>query len=429
MKCRIAGVVFLGLCAMQAGRADLTMRHTLTIKLGSFLPPTAMDAIQQQLGNRMPEGTLVQVKGDRVCASMAKMFAITDYAKGEITLVDPETRRFATVPLADYPAKILAAQRLPPMSPDAQRIFDNMKLDVKSSKTGQTATIHGIATEENLLVFSLDVTAGMQMRMEIHNWTAGADELQRTPELRELAAYVGRPKGALNPVEMVTKVLAGLPGMGEKLREPMQEIMKASGGAVIRMRAATFMPSMAQALGGGGAAGEPVAEVTMELTELSAAPIPDARFEVPAGYQTAAMEDLLGAFFPAAQHAAQAAPQGGPKADIRSGERGLIQAAPPAAPPGVFRVGGGVSAPQVLTRLEPSYTEEARAARIQGSVLLYVVVHPDGTAGQIRVLRSLDPGLDRKAVEAVSTWKFKPGMKDGKPVAVQAQIEVNFRLM
>ena len=409
---------------MRAGWADLTMRHTLTIKFGSFLPPQAMDAIRQQLGNRLPEGTLVQVKGDRVCASMAKMFAVTDYAKGEITLVDPETRRYATVPLADYPATILAAQKLPSLSPDAQRIFDNMKLDVKSSKTGQTATIHGIRTEENLLVFSLDVTAEMHMRMEIHNWAAGGDELQRTPELRELAAYVGRPKGALNPVEMVTKVLAALPGMGEKLREPMQEMMKASGGAVIRMRAATYMPAMTQAMGG-GATGEPVAEVTMELSELSAAPIPDSRFEVPAGYQTAAMEDLLGTFFPAPQPL----PQGGRKAEIPGGETRQIQVAPPPPGPGVFRVGGGVSAPQVLERIEPSYTEEARAAKIQGSVLLYVVVHPDGTAGQIRVLRSLDPGLDQKAVEAVSTWTFKPGMKDGHPVAVQAQIEVNFRLL
>jgi TonB family protein len=62
-------------------------------------------------------------------------------------------------------------------------------------------------------------------------------------------------------------------------------------------------------------------------------------------------------------------------------------------------------------------------------VLLNVVVLPDGTTGQIKVLRSLDVGLDQRAVEAVSTWKFKPGMKDGRPVPVQATIEVNFRLL
>jgi TonB family protein len=423
MKYKIAGVVLVGLCAAQAGRADLTMRHTLTFKFGSFLPQQATDAIKQQLGNRMAEGTTTQIKGDRVYTSMGQMFSVTDYAKGEITLVEPKTRRFATLPLAEYPGKVLAAQQLPPMPPDAQRIFDSMKLEVKTSKTGQTATIHEIRAEENVLVITMEVTAGMQMRSEIHIWAASPDELRRTPELRELAAYAGRPKGGLDPMEMMTKSLAGLPGMGEKLRGPMQEMMKAAGGAVIRMRAATYMTGLSQSMGG-AAGGEPVTEVTMDLAELTLGPIPDSRFEIPAGYQKAPIEDLLTAMFPSAKPALP----GGPKAEIPSGETVRIQPVAPAPGPGVYRVGGGVSAPQVLERQEPTYTEEARAAKIQGSVLLYVVVGPDGTAGQIRVLRSLDVGLDQKAVEAVSQWKFKPGMKEGQPVPVQAQIEVNFQL-
>jgi hypothetical protein len=319
MKLRTVGVILLGLCAVQAGRADLTMRHTFTFKFGSFLQPQATEAIRQQLGNRLADGTTTQIKGDRVYTSMGKMFSVTDYAKGEITLVDPNTKRIATVPLAEYPAKILAAQKLPPMPPDAQRIFDNMKLDVKASKTGRTATIHEIRTEEHLLVITMEITAGMQMRSEIHTWAVPPDELQRTPELRELAACAGRPKGGLDPVEMMTKSLAGLPGMGEKLRGPMQEMMKAAGSAVIRMRATTYMPAMAQAAGGGG---EPVTEVNMELVELSTAPIPDSRFEVPADYQTVPMEDLLGAMFGSLQTAPPVGPKaemGGPPAGIGAG--------------------------------------------------------------------------------------------------------------
>ena len=415
MKCKVAGAVFLGLCAVQAARADLTLRYTFTFKFGSFLPPQTVDSLKQQMANRMTEGTTLQIKGDRVYTSMGQMFTVADYAKGEITVVDPKTRRFASVPLAEYPAKLVAAQKLPPMPPDAQRIFDNLKLDVKSSKTGQTATIHEIRTAENLLVILVEMTAGMQMRTEIHTWNAAAEELRRTSALRELAAYASRPKGGLDPVEMMTKLLAGVPGMGEKLRAPMQEMMKSAGGAVIRMRTATFMPAMS----GGTSPGEPLTEIAMELAELSAAPVEDARFEVPAGYQTAAMEDLLGALFPAAQSAAE----------IPGVGRVPIQPSLPAPGSGVHRVGNGVSAPQILERLEPSYTEEARAAKIQGSVLFYVVVGPDGTAGQIRVLRSLDVGLDQRAVQAVGKWKFQPGMKDGQPVSVQATIEVNFRLM
>jgi TonB family protein len=96
---------------------------------------------------------------------------------------------------------------------------------------------------------------------------------------------------------------------------------------------------------------------------------------------------------------------------------------------GAFRVGGGVSAPVVLHKVEPEYSEEARKAKYQGTVLLYIEVDANGKATNIRVQRSLGLGLDEKAVEAVKQWKFKPGYKDGKPVTVAATIEVNFRLL
>jgi TonB family protein len=96
---------------------------------------------------------------------------------------------------------------------------------------------------------------------------------------------------------------------------------------------------------------------------------------------------------------------------------------------GVYRVGGGVTAPIVLSKKDPEYSEEARKAKYQGMVLLSIVVNTSGVAGDIKVVRSLGLGLDEKAIEAVKQWKFKPGYKDGKPVAVQATIEVNFRLL
>jgi TonB family protein len=67
--------------------------------------------------------------------------------------------------------------------------------------------------------------------------------------------------------------------------------------------------------------------------------------------------------------------------------------------------------------------------RIEGSVILAIVVDTDGTATDVRVVKALDPDLDKSAVECVSTWKFRPGEKDGHPVRVMAQIEVNFRLL
>jgi protein TonB len=92
-------------------------------------------------------------------------------------------------------------------------------------------------------------------------------------------------------------------------------------------------------------------------------------------------------------------------------------------------VGGGVSAPVLVSKVEPEYSEEARKAKYQGTVLLYIEVDPSGRAENVRVLRSLGLGLDEKAMEAVKKWKFKPGYKNGQPVTVVATIEVNFRLL
>jgi TonB family protein len=95
---------------------------------------------------------------------------------------------------------------------------------------------------------------------------------------------------------------------------------------------------------------------------------------------------------------------------------------------GVFRVGGGVSAPKALYSPDPEYSEEARKAKYQGTCVLWLIVGPDGRPRDIKVARSLGLGLDEKAIEAVKSWKFEPAMKDGKPVAVQINVEVDFRL-
>lgn len=95
---------------------------------------------------------------------------------------------------------------------------------------------------------------------------------------------------------------------------------------------------------------------------------------------------------------------------------------------GVFRVGGGVSAPRALDTPDPEYSEEARKAKYQGTVVLWLIVGPDGKPRDVRVARSLGMGLDQKAMEAVRRWKFEPALKDGRPVAVQINVEVNFRL-
>jgi len=95
---------------------------------------------------------------------------------------------------------------------------------------------------------------------------------------------------------------------------------------------------------------------------------------------------------------------------------------------GAYRVGGGVSAPKALYAPDPEYSEEARKAKYQGTVVLWLVVDASGRPQQIRVQRALGMGLDEKAIEAVKQWKFDPARKDGQAVPVMINVEVNFRL-
>ena len=85
--------------------------------------------------------------------------------------------------------------------------------------------------------------------------------------------------------------------------------------------------------------------------------------------------------------------------------------------------------PILMHKREPEYSEEARKAKYQGTVTLYVEISESGQPVNIRVLRGLGLGLDMKAIEAVKQWRFRPGMKNGSAVSMQAQVTMNFRLL
>lgn len=95
---------------------------------------------------------------------------------------------------------------------------------------------------------------------------------------------------------------------------------------------------------------------------------------------------------------------------------------------GVYKVGGGISAPQAISAPDPGYTEEARRAKKQGTCVLWLIVDAAGHPRDLKVVRGLGLGLDEKALEAVKQWRFQPALKDGKPVDVQISVEVEFHL-
>lgn len=97
---------------------------------------------------------------------------------------------------------------------------------------------------------------------------------------------------------------------------------------------------------------------------------------------------------------------------------------------GVYRPGNGVTVPVLLREVKPAYTAEAMRAKVQGTVLVECVVLPDGSVGNVQILKSLDSafGLDQEAIKAAKQWRFRPGVRQGEPVPVLITIELSFTL-
>ena len=95
---------------------------------------------------------------------------------------------------------------------------------------------------------------------------------------------------------------------------------------------------------------------------------------------------------------------------------------------GIYHVGGGVSAPLVLTAVDPEYSDEARRSKFTGICVVALVVDPSGMPQRVHVIRHLGMGLDEKAIQAVQQYRFKPAEYQGRPVPVEVNIEVNFQI-
>jgi TonB family protein len=97
--------------------------------------------------------------------------------------------------------------------------------------------------------------------------------------------------------------------------------------------------------------------------------------------------------------------------------------------PGIEAARGVFTAPVLLVKTEPAYSEEARKGKVQGTVILLIEIDASGRPRNIRVRRPLGFGLEERAVEAVGRWRFRPAYRNGKPVSCSAEVEVNFRLL
>jgi protein TonB len=97
---------------------------------------------------------------------------------------------------------------------------------------------------------------------------------------------------------------------------------------------------------------------------------------------------------------------------------------------GAYQPGNGVTSPIPIRRGTPQYTVEAMRARAQGIITVQCVVEPDGQCGEVRILHEFEPpfGLDREALDAARRWRFRPGMRNGEPVPVLVNLEIEFNI-
>lgn len=91
-------------------------------------------------------------------------------------------------------------------------------------------------------------------------------------------------------------------------------------------------------------------------------------------------------------------------------------------------IGDGVSAPVALSKVDPAYPPSLIHDRIEGVVILYAVIHSDGSVGDVKVLQGVDDTLDENARDALQKWHFRPGTKNGAPVDLEAVIRIPFRV-
>jgi len=299
--------------------ADVMLRYKTDVKMNSTLPPMiAQQATKGMMSGAMPTDISMQLKGGKGYSSAGVSTAIVDFTKQEITLLDKDGKRYATVGVNDFADQMIAA--MPPMPDQAKAMMAAMKSHFASKATGATATIAGVESEERQMEITVDappmpnMPEGPMMRMVMHVWTAKQSEVTKNPAIRELAGYNLYSYAVMNPVGMMDKVFHQMPGFADGFTGIMKELKGSGTPAVMRMQMEMFVPMIAAmlkrdpqtaAMFGNFDGDAPLMTMTQDVTELSTAAVPDSVFQIPEGYQSVPPADILKMIFSQATAAAK----------------------------------------------------------------------------------------------------------------------------
>ena len=303
--CVRAAMAALTLAALPAF-ADVTLRYKTDFKMNPTLPAAmAQQATAGMMG--MPGDTTTQLKGGNGASSYMGMGAIYNFGKQEITLLDPDGKRYSTLPASKFADEMMAA--MPAIPDQAKAAMAAMKTHVDSKATGKTAIIQGIEGEERQMEITMDappmpnVPQGPMMRMVMHIWTAKASEVMRVPAVREVAGYHLFANATMNPLATMQKTIGQqMPGFSDAFSGMMKEMQAGGTPMFLRMQFEMYMPMIAAMMKANPGASPfgadfdtnaPFMTMNQELAEISTASIPDSVFQIPEGYTAAPAADIL----------------------------------------------------------------------------------------------------------------------------------------
>ena len=373
-------------------RADATIRYKTDMT--SAMPGAS-------LGD---SGSVIYMKGSKGVTVAAGETIIADFTKNEITIIDAERRKYATLPAAEYGPKMAEAM---PAAGMAAQLLGSMKTTCESRQTGGTDTIQGVQAVERVQTCSMemklpegipDMAAAMSMKFVSHIWSAAPGERPRVPALWQLSGYELWQKYFMNPADSVAKMMPGMAPMMEDLQKDQSVVLRLSMEMFMKMPSMPGMPAPATRAA-------PMMKMTQEVVELSTAPLDDSLFQIPADCASATFGDVTNGLMQARIQA------------IKNPKPAATEAA--AAVPA--EVKAYVPSLMPLTQTDPPGPLNG----VQGQVELLVTVNPKGGVADAEPLAGREP-LRKPAVEAVRKWTFRPVIRNGAPVTAYTTTTVFF---
>jgi hypothetical protein len=290
--------------------ADVTLRYKSDVQLAPFLPAETLEQFNKSIKSGMAANSqTIRMKNGKALSTTGPFSCIVDFEKHELTFIDSENKHLATVPADTFNESWAAS--MPQIPEQARKVFDSMKFNFDSRKTGRTEAIHGVQAEERQAVLSMEMPLPggeeggppiVMMKVVMQLWTAKPEEALRVQAVRELTAYNLWTTHFMNPGQAMEKIFTFMPGFGDGMTKMFAELAQ---NKTVMLRTdmkiySTMLGQMAQSMEKRGEAlpagydpDLPLIQVSQDVEELSTAALDETLFRTPEGYEVRPLADMI----------------------------------------------------------------------------------------------------------------------------------------